>query len=179
MSSRSIIFRIRGHSLWKLLHLNHLNKEKAIYVDRIINKDSDLFRLLNESLYIDNDIVIESDEYSVWERFDKCNDNWSVLIGDQKANYYLARAWLSQLFRHRAVEGLVSSETNRDKNRTKETIANIFRIFNIFIKDGRVFNGRVCDGSQSLKLWSFTDYYQETINSHRFLNTKKHYVHLS
>jgi len=35
----------------------------------------------------------------------------------------------------------------------------------------------VMDHTQSLKLWSFTDYYQETINSHRFLNTNIMFIY--
>jgi len=34
----------RSHSLRKLLHFDHLNKEEAIHVDRSINKYSNLFR---------------------------------------------------------------------------------------------------------------------------------------
>jgi len=40
----------RSHSLWELLRLDHLNKDEAIHVDRIINKYSDLFRLLDKPL---------------------------------------------------------------------------------------------------------------------------------
>jgi len=40
----------QSRSLRELLHLNHLNKEEAIHVDRIINKYSDLFRLRDEPL---------------------------------------------------------------------------------------------------------------------------------
>jgi len=48
MSLQPIIFRLifrQSRSLREFLHLDYLNKEEAIYVDRIINKYSDLFRM--------------------------------------------------------------------------------------------------------------------------------------
>jgi len=38
----------RSRFLRELLRLNHLKKEKTVHVDRIINKYSDLFRLLDK-----------------------------------------------------------------------------------------------------------------------------------
>jgi len=53
MSATDNIQNTRSRSLWELLHLDHL-KEEAIHVVRIINKYSDLFRLLDEMFgYID------------------------------------------------------------------------------------------------------------------------------
>jgi len=57
MSWRPIIFRARNRSLWELLHLNHLNKEEAIHVNRIISKCSNLFRLADEPLG-DTDVTV-------------------------------------------------------------------------------------------------------------------------
>jgi len=72
------------------------------------------------------------------ERFERCN--WQELIPtDRESEQTHFRVSLSPF---RAVEGVVSSETNRAKSRTKETTT----------KYSSFKGGRVRDGSQSLRL---------------------------
>jgi len=70
----------RSHTIRELLYLNHFNKEEAEYIDKVIDKHNDLFRLPDEPLgytnvimhkiTIINNRLISTKQY----RFPKCKD---------------------------------------------------------------------------------------------------------